>query len=58
MCERMQNMTPEQREQMRERMQNLTPEQREQMREMMQQRRAQGSADSAASTDASTDHNH
>ena len=34
--ERMQNMTPEQREQMRERMQNLTPEQRARMREQMQ----------------------
>jgi hypothetical protein len=35
--QRMQRMTPEQREQMRERMQRTTPEQREQMRERMQQ---------------------
>jgi Ca2+-binding EF-hand superfamily protein len=47
--ERMRNMTPEQREQMRERMQQMTPEQREQMREQMQnaprrqQRQVQGS---------------
>ena len=34
--ERMRNMTPEQREQMRERMQQMTPEQRAQMRERMQ----------------------
>jgi Spy/CpxP family protein refolding chaperone len=35
---RMENMTPEQREQMRARMENMTPEQREQMRARMQQR--------------------
>jgi hypothetical protein len=40
--ERMGQMTPEQREQMRERMQDLTPEQREQMREQMRDRRQQG----------------
>lgn len=42
--ERMGQMTPEQREQMRERMQDLTPEQREQMREQMRDRRQQGQA--------------
>lgn len=40
--DRMGQMTPEQREQMRERMQNMTPEQREQMREQMRERRGQG----------------
>lgn len=39
--ERMGQMTPEQREQMRERMQNMTPEQRERMREQMRERRGQ-----------------
>lgn len=41
MRERMQSMTPEQREQMRERMQNMTPEQRERMQEQMRERRGQ-----------------
>lgn len=44
--ERMRNMTPEQRAEMRERMQAMTPEQRramrDQMRAQMQQRRAEG----------------
>jgi hypothetical protein len=35
MRERMQQMTPEQRQQMRQRMQQMTPEQRRQMREEM-----------------------
>lgn len=39
--ERMGQMTPEQREQMRERMQDMTPEQRETMRERMRERRGQ-----------------
>ncbi len=43
--ERMGQMTPEQREQMRERMQDMTPEQREQMREQMRERRQQGQDD-------------
>lgn len=45
--QRMEQMTPAQREQMRERMQSMTPEQRAQMREQMQQRRAQGQNSSA-----------
>lgn len=40
--ERMGQMSPEQREQMRERMQNMSPEQRQRMREQMHQRRGQG----------------
>ncbi|MEX0738529.1 MAG: hypothetical protein WD071_04235 [Pseudohongiella sp.] len=39
--ERMGQMSPEQREQMRERMQNMTPEQREQMRERMREQMRQ-----------------
>lgn len=39
--ERLGQVSPEQREQMRERMQNMTPEQREEMREQMRERRAQ-----------------
>lgn len=38
---RMGEMTPEQREQMRERMQNMSPEQRQRMQEQMRQRRGQ-----------------
>ncbi|MBC55046.1 MAG: hypothetical protein CMQ34_14555 [Gammaproteobacteria bacterium] len=43
--ERMGQMTPEQREQMRARMQDMTPEQRERMREQMRERRQQGQSD-------------
>jgi Ca2+-binding EF-hand superfamily protein len=46
--ERMGQMTPEQREQMRERMQNMTPEQRERMREQMRERRGQDEQADAA----------
>lgn len=55
--ERMGQMTPEQREQMRERMQNMTPEQRERMREQMRERRGQEGQDSQESQ-AGAGHDH
>ncbi len=56
--ERMGQMTPEQREQMRERMQNMTPEQRERMREQMRERQGQGQGQDDPNGQAGAAHDH